>query len=223
MARIFVCFAAFALVSVSQFAPALARDGVPVQAQLSQAGTPSALPSALGTQVDSRVKEALSGTQGSHVSFIVAAIRTALDGVFKANATAITADTTLAVSAAREATQVMVATPGLDAPKHVQIAAAIAAAAAKAAPTAAASILVAVLQALPADEQTRQDAVIIADAIDAAVPDAQLTAALGTVGGANAPPAITTLVLNGVGSGGPSAPIVQLLTTAATQVNVSPH
>jgi hypothetical protein len=214
-----IALLAVAAAALAQIAPASARDGVPAQALLAQASTLAPLPAAIGSQVDGRVDQALVANRGGSAPVLAGAVGSAFDGVLKANATTIADNTPLVVSMAREATREVVATPGLDAPRHVQIAAAIAASAAKAAPTAAASILVAVLQALPADEQNRQDAIIIADAIDAAVPDAQLTAALGIYG--NAPPPIETLLAKIFG--GPNAPIVQLVTTATGQVNVSPH
>jgi len=193
MRRAVLGVAGFTLAFLGWIEAPAAREAVPVQ--LAQAVAAPALPDDLKSQLDNDVRQAIARNSGSPSKTIGLAVGYSVSDILRANAAAVAASPALAVSIAQEAVKVAADSLGMTDATLVQIALQVASRAARAAPTASASIFVAVAQALPPIEQTLYNQILIAQAIDDAVPNAQLTAAVSALTTAqNAPTRITTLI-----------------------------
>lgn len=201
---------ALAWLAVAGVGSAAGREAVPV---LIAQGTPGpGLGDALRSQIDQTVQQAVAATAGGDAKTIGQAVASAISAILAANA----ADPALATAIAQEAMASAAALLGANGAALVQVAAAVAVKAAAAAPTAAASIFVAVSQLLPADLQDRANETLIAQAIDSALPGAQVTASVtGLLGGlGNAP--------NGPQQIGTLTPLLAILDNLAN-VTLSQH
>lgn len=211
MTKASVALGALAAIWLSCVSAAPGWTAVPAQ-PVQNAATPT-LPAALKAQLDQAVQQALAANRSADSKTLAAAVAASVGQIIAAQADAIGADPMLAAAVAQEAIAVAGASLGADSAALVQLASAVAATASAAVPTASASIFVAVVQALPAGQQNLQNQTLIAQAIDAVVPDAQITASIAGLTSPASPPnppvAITTLT--------------PLLTVLSSQENVSPH